>query len=326
MNKQKNWFFYGLLALILVGCTDHDWPAFQKKATPISNVTATSVRPAEILVSWDLGKASGDDMDRIGIMANYFDPITNAQMERMASAGETSLVIPNTAKVAGEYTITVHSVSSTGEFGQLYTVKATSLPMEKVYTPTDFRDIKLTVDMVSTNAQEQTEGPIENLVDGDVNNYFHTDWHYVWSELHYVEIDLKSDKYAGSDLRFGYVPRPGNSSGSPKSARIMTSTDGNSWTEVAMTNYRVPAMTGDRVDGNSFRMPAGARYIRFIPTERHDGTNLEEMLGQGDGDNFFHMGELYLSKSYGQDVYDPEEDIKDLIDAHKKKAEGADKQ
>lgn len=180
--------------------------------------------------------------------------------------------------------------------------------------------------MVSTNAQEPTEGPIENLVDGNVNNYFHSDWHDAWKELHYIQVDLKNDSHGGKYLRFGYVPRPGNSSGAPSVARILTSADGTNWSVTAeSTHYGLPAMTGDRKDGDYFLMPKGARYIRFVPLARHDGTDLQAMLGI-QGESFFHMGELYLSQSYGQDVYDPEEGIKDLIDAHKKKAEGADKQ
>ncbi len=303
-------------ALLMVGCTSHDWPVQQKKAAPISDVKATSVNPGEIVISWKLDEAKGD-ADRIGVLATYFDPIQNTKMERMAAANETSVVIPNTAKVAGEYTFVVRSVSSSGQFGKAYTLTATSLPMTKQYTPSDFRDIPLTVDMVTTNAQEWTEGPIENLVDEDVNNYFHSDWHGAWQELHYIQVDLKDDSHGGKYLRFGYVPRPKNSSGAPKVARILTSADGNTWSVAAeATNYGLPAMTGDRKDGDYFLMPKGARYIRFVPLVRHDGVDLQAMLGIR-GASFFHMGELYLSQSYGQDVYDPEVDVKKQIDAYK---------
>lgn len=315
MNVATRTVVCALFGLALSSCTQEEWPTQKMAATPISNVTATSVNPAEIQISWTLTEESAGN-DRIGVLATYFDPIRNVPMQAMAKGTQTTMVIPNTAKVAGEYTFEVNSISSTGEKGQTYTVKATSLPMVKTYTPANFKDLKLTLDMVSTNAQEASEGPISNLVDGDVNNYFHTDWHFAWSELHYIQVDLGDSSKGGKYLRFGFVPRPGRGSTSPRTVRIQTSADGNTWTTVAETSYRVPAMTGDRVDGNHFLMPEGARYIRFIPLERHDGVKLEEMLGQA-GESFFNIGELYLSQSTAFDIYDPEEEIKAQIETHK---------
>lgn len=60
------------------------------------------------------------------------------------------------------------------------------------------KQVKLSVDNFSTNAQEATEGPMENICDGDLNNFWHSDWHGSVQENHYLEVtfpgglDLKS--------------------------------------------------------------------------------------------------------------------------------------
>ena len=65
--------------------------------------------------------------------------------------------------------------------------------------------VDLTADNFSTNAQEGSEGPIANICDGDINTYFHSDWHGNVKENHYIEISLEG--YDLSTFSFGWIDR-----------------------------------------------------------------------------------------------------------------------
>ncbi len=63
-------------------------------------------------------------------------------------------------------------------------------------SPTDYiKEIALTEDMLSTNAQEPSEGPIANVLDGNVNSFFHTAWSVGVDGDHYIEVTLP-EKYS----------------------------------------------------------------------------------------------------------------------------------
>ena len=187
------------------------------------------------------------------------------------------------------------------------------------YTTKAWKDIPLSADQLSTNAQEESEGPIENLTDGDLGNYFHSDWHG-WvdvNELHNIIIDLKNGVTA-QDMILGYAPRPGKEGDSVKDARVSFSKDGNSWSAPISVTFDMPKESGVRVNCGYFSVPAGTRYIRLEPTSRYDGTDLNSLLGSGGGDRYFHMAELWISRVTEYNEYDPEIAIKEIIDNNKK--------
>lgn len=53
--------------------------------------------------------------------------------------------------------------------------------------------IALTADMLSTNAQEPSEGSLANLLDGNISTYFHSAWSVEVPDEHYVQVTLKAD-------------------------------------------------------------------------------------------------------------------------------------
>ena len=62
--------------------------------------------------------------------------------------------------------------------------------------------------MLSTNAQEPTEGPIANLVDGNSGSFFHTRWSSPLIALpHYIQIDFTEPH---QDFVINYVNRTDN--------------------------------------------------------------------------------------------------------------------
>ena len=59
---------------------------------------------------------------------------------------------------------------------------------------------------VSTNAQSNAEGPIENLVDGDENSHFHTEYTNDMGGAHYIQVAMGSGNELSS-FRFKYATR-----------------------------------------------------------------------------------------------------------------------
>ena len=64
--------------------------------------------------------------------------------------------------------------------------------------------IELTAANFSTNAQERTEGPMRNIVDGNVTTFFHSTWTSAVYDFHYIDITLPEPM---TELSFGYLSR-----------------------------------------------------------------------------------------------------------------------
>ena len=75
-------------------------------------------------------------------------------------------------KKYGDYTFTFQAFNDKNEAGAPMQVKAQSglLPATVTYSKGD--KINVTADMLSTDDQEPSEGPIKNLVDGNYNSFF----------------------------------------------------------------------------------------------------------------------------------------------------------
>lgn len=94
--------------------------------------------------------------------------------------------------------------------------------------------MKIEADQLSTNAQEPSEGPIKNLIDGKGNTFFHTRWSSPQIELpHYIQIDFKE---AHEDFAIYYQNRTDNtwtSEGRPSVVELQISSDGKNFETVA---------------------------------------------------------------------------------------------
>lgn len=89
----------------------------------------------------------------------------------------------------------------------------------------------LTAEMLTTYTQETSEGPKENLVDGNTGTYWHTAWSEGVAPLpHWIQINFPEPKAIGG---FQYWFRsPSGTTGRPNSFDLQTSSDGVSWTTV----------------------------------------------------------------------------------------------
>ena len=74
-----------------------------------------------------------------------------------------------------DYEIFYQTFNANNEGGEIKSIKAQSGIAPVVVTESR-KEVKLSVNQLSTNAQEPSEGPIANLVNGNTNDFFHTRW------------------------------------------------------------------------------------------------------------------------------------------------------
>ena len=150
----------------------------------------------------------------------------------------------------------------------------------------------LTADMLSTNAQEPSEGPIKNLVDGNNSTFFHTPWSYTQEFPQWIQIDFNEPH---ENFIIGYVNRTDNtwtSDGRPAVVDLQISNDKTEW-ETVTTLSGLPSSAGSEYTSD-FVMPGKTfTSFRFSVTSATGSAS------------YWNMGEFMM---YDADVeiYDPE--------------------
>ena len=142
---------------------------------------------------------------------------------------------------------------------------------------------------VSTNAQSSQEGPIANLVDGDNNTYFHSDYSGSDSsdELdHYINIKLGEAK-ATKLFEFSYVTRHNAETNYPTAMTVYGSTNGTDY-EVITSFTGLPQSNTATYGPVLIECSKEYTYLRFMVTENSSDVD------KG-GHPFFHMAEFDLT-------------------------------
>jgi hypothetical protein len=138
---------------------------------------------------------------------------------RVASAYAESMVIPDTRARYGNYTFTVQPCSRDAD-GAAQVVNAVSQPAlgYLILSNGDSVQLPRTAADLYTNAQEPTQGPIENLLDDNKATFFHTTWSKEkWSadtsflgNTHYLQVDLGRVLSPDSSYYFNFYYAPRN--------------------------------------------------------------------------------------------------------------------
>ena len=130
---------------------------------------------------------------------------------------------------------------------------------------------------LSTNAQEPSEGPITNLLDGNTGTFFHSTWSGTQPDgNHYLQIDMGEDDDIGI-FSFGFTNRQHasntaeNGKHSPTEILVKGSADGSSFTEITTltTADGLPTATGTVstfASGNIGNPSPRYRYLRLEVT------------------------------------------------------------
>lgn len=164
--------------------------------------------------------------------------------------------------------------------------------------------------MLSTNAQELSEGPIESLVDGNFETYFHSRWNAQNdgtdpTTYHYVQADLGQ---AVQTLSIKYAKRHNNQTTyNPTKVRVEATNDVNGeWTDCGIYDltYTYSAFVNNQETANfigiaTFEMPEAFRHVRISVLEH------QMSGGEFNGYPYFYLSELH----YYASQYDPEKSV-----------------
>lgn len=274
----------GIVVTSIYSCKKEDTGVIP---APVENLIATAL-PGEIEISWTQKEPVYEYLK-----ITYFDKLEQKEMVRLASKYSTSIVIPNTRAKYGEYTFTVQPFNALKQGGEIQTVKGVSGVAPATYQFTEADDavqLALTASMLSTNAQESSEGPITNSIDSNLSTYFHTAWSVSIGAQHYFQVSLPEPIQG---FKFGFSTRHnGNGGGDIKRMKIEASNDGTNWVEVATQTYDLSTdVAADRtkVFGNvPVLMQQQYSMLRFTPLARRSADPLNQ--------SWFNLSEIYLYK------------------------------
>ena len=155
---------------------------------------------------------------------------------------------------------------------------------------------------LSSNASDEQEGlHIEYLIDGDINTFWHSDWHGKVPKPHYITVEL-------AEPTEGYVAlvtgrRTSSTTCQYTNLIVKTSTDGVTYTEGELYDMPYHAV-GEYVVSLPFYLPEGTKYVRV---QFYDNNTQPHT----DAGACFHMAELQI---YGVDgAYANEKAIEQLL-------------
>lgn len=244
--------------------------------------------PGQIQLTWDAPKG-----DFAYMQIRYYDPLQKKDMYKLVSKGTTEMLIENTRARFGAYTFYMQTFNAAHQGGQVKEVNATSGPAEMTYTEKGRTKVNLVASQLSTNAQEPTEGPIANLLDGKSNTFFHTRWSSPQVPLpHYIQINFNEEH---ENFAVYYQNRTDNTwttSGRPTVVELQISTDAQNWETVeALSGLPTAHSTTYTTD---FIM-SGKKYkhFRFLVT------------GTSGSTSYFNIAE-FMFYDVSVEIYDPE--------------------
>ncbi len=282
---------------ILIACLtscDYEYTVFQEPTeyltapSSVTNITSEAL-PGQILLKWDVPADSNFYFLRI----KYYDPRKKEDVSQIVSAYVDTLLIDETRARYGEYDFSFQTFNSYDEGSTVQTLKAYS--DNAPATETIFQTkINLIAEQLSTNAQEPSEGPIANLLDGNPNTMFHTSWSSYIAMPHYIDVHFYEEH---QQFQFYYQNRNG-SQDAPTNIDLFTSKDGTSWDHLANITAGLPAGAGAEYTSAVYKAAEPFTYFRFQ-------VNAAER--NGSSSNYFNLAQ-FIMYDVEINIYDPETD------------------
>lgn len=130
-----------------------------------------------------------------------------------------------------------------------------------------YNEVALDANMLSTNAQEPSEGPLPNLVDGNTATYFHSAWSVGVSDTHYFQINLKESITV---CQFSYINR-NNTNGKPQDVTIFVSSNGSDWKELDRIDSGLPTDAASNYTSPKMTSSEPFKYFRFSVNRTNSG-------------------------------------------------------
>ena len=240
-----------------------------------------------------------ENKDYASIKVSFYDKVLRQdRVIEIKDNTATSSVVEGTYQCAGEYEFTITTYGPTG----MVTDNPVILKGTSEVSPRKI-PVKLTIDMLSSNATENEDAGLPGLIDGNKSSYYHSLWSKTapGSKAHYIQIDLKSPL---QNLRFEYDGRHnGDGGGDVKRVGIWGSVTGadDTWTQIGTETYTLDKSDprGKHYEPNEeVRASQPYSHIRFTPEARRSKDPLDPTVV---ANSWFNMAEIYLYKVNFQD-------------------------
>lgn len=275
---MKNIFITAMIALALTGCDKND----DSLAMPTDvNSVAAEPRVGGALVKWDV-PANGDyTYLEIKYLKNGKEVV-----EKASKYTDTLLVKGLINKE--EFSFNIQAVNETPSMmseGKVLTsnmVRPIKRSPDITYYPEELQKLKVTADMLETFTQEVSEGPKENLVDGNPSTYWHSAWSSNTAPLpHWIQVNFEEPTEMGAITY--WFRNPGSDSGRPTQWGLETSADGTTWERVWTSKENLSIADAAAAHPLAFDKNYTAKHFRVM------------ILKNGSG-SFAHLGEIEFQK------------------------------
>lgn len=250
-------------------------------------ITATVTLP--IQNSWDISFEVEVDPTVVS-QCNMLNGTQYEAVDASALTGNTSFTMPN-----GSSSVDIKLNVDFSKFTELNSVlplRITGISVDGIesnvttgWIVVTMPRIPITAAMLSTNAQEPSEGPIANLLDGNVETFFHSLWSSTINEKHYIQVTLP-ETYSKVWIR--YCNRHDNANNSLLYFYLYTGTSND--------NLEFFKMYGWDTDGLKYGKAEWSTVSAELSTPQ-SVFRIEEywtLADQANGIHFFSMSELEM--------------------------------
>lgn len=137
------------------------------------------------------------------------------------------------------------------------------------------------------NEPEESEGPIDALIDGDTQNFFHSRWNGPVEAQHWLQIDALSAPL--QNFAFEYNTRPNCANDYPDAIEVQGSNDGVNFTTIVVCDKNLPQQGNMYWKSEDIKAEEAYSYIRFLITAER---------------TYFHMAEFAISELPNETIAD----------------------
>lgn len=280
--RKLHILFIAFLLLVFYACKEDE-------ATIPSNITnvRAEAREGAIMLRWN----NPEDNNFLYVQVEYVNLKDGKLIKKNVSSFSDSLLIKNILRKDGEYSFTLRSVSGSEGMGEQFNVSCTALRRPAQITEYSEK-INFEVSDLSANASDPDEGNLADLIDGNLNTFYHTNWHENIPFPQWIQFNLPKPI---EGIKYISWNRKTHNQGNAYGVSIQGSNDGVEWETLG------------KIAGEDLPSEKGAKFespIFSIEGKTFTKIRYNALEGYG-GNSWFHMAELELYKAW-YDIDDPE--------------------
>lgn len=157
------------------------------------------------------------------------------------------------------------------DFKDLLACGQLAINMNTTYTYGE--DLITSASQLSSNASDRAEGKfIENLVDGNVNTFWHSDWHNDVKEPHHLQVSLDKPVSGAIQVKMTRRQPPVDGGGNVLRMFVTASNDGEAWDNIGYLDFPF-STNGESLVTAPIDLGGSYTKLRFIIVRRSGDDN-----------------------------------------------------